>query len=452
MTIPLGASAGPNQFSDQSTRLPFAVPAVPFIPLSDIDISQELLSRRVSAPNRRAESAAMYASAEALTQGPGPALKQLARHAVELCDADSGGVSVIEATETDVLFRWRALAGEVERYEGGSTPRDWSPCCECLKAGRAILYSYPERHFTYLQQLGVPIVEGLVIPVLSGTLPLATVWVASHTPECQFNAEHVRIMTSLGDFTSSALEIASALNRESHLRNVPLRERPLGYNSQVTKNVHLSREIVWREYVKRVSLGDENALEALFAETRSLVFATALRIVGFQADAEEVAVDVYTRIWLTAATYNVRRGNVSGWLLSIARSVAIDRLRSRAVRQHTEEELLSQCTACDELGTLISASERRTQLRRALAGLSSEQRRAIELFYFSEMRIADIAAKLGDPIGTVKSRVRSGTIKLRRLMGALEKAPARRKFITSAAREQDGRMGSPTNGSSLSSA
>lgn len=389
----------------------------------------------------------MYASAVALRQGSGPALKQLARHAVELCDADSGGVSVIEATETGALFRWRALAGRVEQYEGGSTPRDWSPCCECLKTGRAILYSYPERHFTYLKQLGVPIVEGLVIPVLSGKLPLATIWVASHTPERQFNAEHVRIMTSLGDFTSSALEIADALGRESHFGDVRLRGKVPGYDSQLNREVHLNREIVWREYVKRISLGDENALEALFAETRSLVFATALRIVSFRADAEEVAADVYARIWRTAATYNALRGNVYGWLLGIARSVAIDRLRSRAVRQRTEEELLSHCCACDDLGAVISASETRRQLKLALAALPFEQRRAIELFYFSEMPIADIAAQLGHAIGTVKSRVRSGTMKLRRLMGALEKAPARRKSVASVVHERVDRTDNPSYGS-----
>lgn len=372
----------------------------------------------------------MYSSAAALRQGSGPALKQLARHAVELCDADSGGVSIIEGTDTSALFRWRGLAGKVEQYEGGSTPRDWSPCCECLKAGRAILYSYPERRFTYLRQLGLPIVEGLVIPVLSSTLPLGTIWVISHTHKRQFNAEHVRIMTSLADFTSSALEIASVLSRESHSWDAAVSGRALGHSSHLDRDIHLNRETVWREYVKRVSLGDENALEAFYEETRSLVFATALRIVAFRADAEEVAADVYTRIWTNAAaTYNVRRGNVYAWLLRIARSVAIDRLRSRAVRQRSERELLSYCSACDDLSSLISASETRTQLRQAVAGLPFEQRRAIELFYFSEMPIADIAEQLGHPIGTVKSRVRSGTIKLRRLMGAVEKAPGRKSIV-----------------------
>jgi hypothetical protein len=156
--------------------------------------SQEFSSRPASRTRRKTEEAALHALAGDFSLGLYPTLKRLANLAIELCDAQSAGVSVIEATEMGTLFRWRALAGLVEKCEGGSTPRDWSPCGECLKAGHATLYSYPARYFTYFQEPESPIVEGLVVPVFGERQPLATIWVISHHVGSRFNAEDVRIM------------------------------------------------------------------------------------------------------------------------------------------------------------------------------------------------------------------------------------------------------------------
>ena len=345
----------------------------------------------------------MYMLAGALRESLPVALKRLATLAIELCGAGSGGVSVIEDSEAGPLFRWQALAGEVERFQGGSTPRDWSPCGECLRAGRAVLYSRPARYFTYFESLRPPIEEGLVIPVLSGSLPLATIWIVSHNATSRFNAEHVRIMTSLADFTASALEAAGSV-------------RP-GMDGE--------NEIVWREYLKRIARHDESALEMLFAETRALVFSAALRIVSFQADAEEIAADVFARLWTSAGTYNARRGSVGAWLSGMARNRALDLLRSRTVRERSPAALLRTCDREDPESILVT-SERKMTLHRALQGLPVPQRHAIELYYFSDMHVTDIAAELGCPLGTVKTRLRLGTMRLRQLMAVLEKTADRR--------------------------
>jgi RNA polymerase sigma factor (sigma-70 family) len=376
--------------------------------LEDIDISRELQSRPASKWNRRAETTAMYLLAGALRESLPVALKRLATLAIELCSAGSGGVSVIEDSETGPLFRWQALAGEVERFEGGSTPRDWSPCGECLRARRAVLYSRPARYFTYFESLQPPIEEGLVIPVLSGSEPLATIWIVSHNPASRFNAEHVRIMTSLADFTASALGNADS-------------ERP---------GVDADNEIVWREYLKRIVRHDENALEMLFDETRALVFSAALRIVSFKADAEEVTADVFARLWKAAETFNAQRGTVGAWLSGIARNRALDRLRNRTVRERSPAALLRQCDREDPESILVM-SERKITLQRALQALPAPQRHAIELFYFSDKHATDIAAELGCPLGTVKTRLRLGTIRLRQLMAVLEKTPDRRSALRS---------------------
>jgi hypothetical protein len=97
----------------------------------------------------------------------------------------------------------------VESFEGGSTPRHWSPCGTCLDAGVPVLYSYPERHFTYLQEVATPIVEALVIPMFANPTGGATIWIVSHS-ETRFDAEDVRVMTTLGNFASRAVSIPNA--------------------------------------------------------------------------------------------------------------------------------------------------------------------------------------------------------------------------------------------------
>lgn len=402
------------------------------VSLADVDISRELLARPISTPNKKRESNAMHVLAGALSQGVYFTLKQLANSAIELCNAGSAGISVIESTETAEVFRWRALAGVIEPYEGGSTPRDWSPCGECLKKGKAALYSYPARYFTYFQKLEQPIVEGLVIPMFRNAVPLGTIWIVTHTSRCRFDAEHVRIMASLGSFAASALQLrfanggAAEEGTNGFCFEGDHRPETLGPAGESRHG----REIVWSEYLRRVVQHDEFALEALLEETHALVFAAALRVIGFQVDAEEVAADVYARVWKTADAYDSRRGGVGTWLVGMARSIAIDRLRTRAVRNRSEAALLFQCACSDNPEAQADASETKCRLRQALQTLPFEQQRAIELFYFSELPIADIAAQLGQPIGTIKTRLRLGLLKLRRILAALESPLPKRKPVS----------------------
>ena len=109
--------------------------------LEDVVISGELLSRRLRTVHGRVEIKAMYELANLLGGGSGPVLKRLAEMAVELCDAGSGGISMIASGEDgEQCFRWQTLAGELERYEGGST-REWSPCGVCLCGFERSLYA-----------------------------------------------------------------------------------------------------------------------------------------------------------------------------------------------------------------------------------------------------------------------------------------------------------------------
>jgi len=168
--------------------------------------------------------------------------------------------------------------------------------------------------------------------------------------------------------------------------------------------------------ISRIASGDQSALAALYDATCRIVFGLVLRILSDHPTAEEVALDVYTQVWRQASTYDGQRGSPVAWLLTIARSRAIDRLRSTKQEQQRKEPLdaasaESAATADPEEESVIS--ERKRIVRLALEQLSPEQREVIELAYFSGLSHSEIAAKLGQPLGTVKTRTRLGMMKLR---------------------------------------
>jgi RNA polymerase sigma-70 factor (ECF subfamily) len=173
----------------------------------------------------------------------------------------------------------------------------------------------------------------------------------------------------------------------------------------------------------QMAAGDQSALATLYDTTSRLVFGLVLRILTDRATAEEVLLDIYTQVWRQAGAYDNKRGAPLAWLMTIARSRAIDRLRSGRHEQQSKEPLdsvgeLSANTENPEEATAIS--ERRTLVRSALESLSPEQREVIELAYYSGLSHSEIAARLGQPLGTVKTRTRLGMIKLREVLRPLE--------------------------------
>lgn len=169
----------------------------------------------------------------------------------------------------------------------------------------------------------------------------------------------------------------------------------------------------------QVAGGDQSALTTLYDSTSRLVFGLVLRILNDRSTAEEVLLDVYTQVWRQASSYDSKRGTPLAWMMTIARSRAIDRLRSgRQEQQHREPldavgEVRSKGESPEEATEI---SERQKIVRKALDTLSTEQREVLELAYFSGLSHSEIAIKLGQPLGTVKTRTRLGMMKLRELL------------------------------------
>jgi RNA polymerase sigma-70 factor, ECF subfamily len=170
----------------------------------------------------------------------------------------------------------------------------------------------------------------------------------------------------------------------------------------------------------------------LYDASSARVFGLAMRVLGDRNAAEDTVVEVYAQAWRDASRFDAQRGNARAWLLTITRSRAIDILRSQR-REPTYDPL----EAANEIhsggpGPEDQSSElqRRSFVRAALESLHPEQREAIELAYFSDFSHSQIASKLGQPLGTIKSRIRSGMMILRELlehMAATPVAGARRE-------------------------
>ena len=156
------------------------------------------------------------------------------------------------------------------------------------------------------------------------------------------------------------------------------------------------------------------ALEALYDRHHRLVLALAHRVLGDRETAEDIVQETFLTAWRQAAVYSQERGRVRGWLLSIARNRAIDRLRrTRNVRQIDEvsDSLVDQRSA--NLEEAIDEKARRERLRQALAVLSADQREAVELAYYGGLTHQEISQRTGAPLGTVKGRMRLAMEKLR---------------------------------------
>jgi len=164
-----------------------------------------------------------------------------------------------------------------------------------------------------------------------------------------------------------------------------------------------------------VRRGDARALEELYRRHSSRLYALLLRMLRETADAEEVLQESFVDAWKRAAEYAPSRGSVEAWLITIARSRAIDRIRNRGARLRLvkQAEQLAPAAAPPPDPPDVHAQ---TRLRRALGTLPPEQRRALELAYWEGLSQSEISRETGDPLGTVKTRVRLGLQRLAELL------------------------------------
>ena len=168
------------------------------------------------------------------------------------------------------------------------------------------------------------------------------------------------------------------------------------------------------DLLKAVAARDEAALGQLYDRYRLILFGVLMRILNNREEAEDVLQEVFLQVWRRAADFDENRGRPFTWLVTLARSRGIDRLRSLAAKERVA--LAGAKEPSEQVSDAVAdalASEQRTLVTKALAQLPEEQKSPLILAYFDGLTQSEIAAKLGAPLGTVKTRMRAGLMKLR---------------------------------------
>jgi RNA polymerase sigma-70 factor (ECF subfamily) len=169
----------------------------------------------------------------------------------------------------------------------------------------------------------------------------------------------------------------------------------------------------------RVAKGDQQAFSQLYDQSCTVLYTLALRILGNREEADDLLQDVYLEVWRKVARYDIGRGTPMAWLVTLTRSRAIDRLRARQTRaqQHAEPAKDPAATHARDAGPSPFETQADQELRMvvgmAITALPSAQQQAIELAYYEGLSHNEIAARLNQPLGTVKTRIKLGMAKLR---------------------------------------
>ncbi|MSV27512.1 MAG: sigma-70 family RNA polymerase sigma factor [Bryobacterales bacterium] len=196
---------------------------------------------------------------------------------------------------------------------------------------------------------------------------------------------------------------------------------PVNVDSPVRIPVRSSADSGLADLIHRIAAGQQEALGTLYDQTNHLVYSVALRILGDTADAEEATLDAYSQVWRTAASYQASRGSAVAWLMTITRTRSMDKRRSRVTRNNREAPLdVKTYEFPSGAGDYSVSLDMERRVQSALSALAPEQKQAIEMAYFSGFSHSELALKLGAPLGTVKTRIRLGMIRLKALLAPLE--------------------------------
>lgn len=176
------------------------------------------------------------------------------------------------------------------------------------------------------------------------------------------------------------------------------------------------------DLLARITKRERAAFEQLYTRYSNILYATAMKFLKEDADAQDVVQDVFIQIWDKAKLYDPAKGKPLTWALTMTRNRSIDRIRAIQRRTRLRDDFEKETVADESAGIRealsgVDASERTQILRDAVARLSPEQRKVIDLAFFGGLTQSEIAEKLGEPLGTVKARARRGLMKLKEILG-----------------------------------
>ena len=173
--------------------------------------------------------------------------------------------------------------------------------------------------------------------------------------------------------------------------------------------------------LRRVAQGDRRGFEELYDRFSGVLFSTAYRVLNNQEAAEDVLQDVFIQIWEKAPLYDPTRGKPMTWAVTLTRNKAIDRLRSTVRRNRLQDDVEREAETFEQFDDrssfdAVASGETSKLVREAIQKLSKDQREAIELAFFSSLTQTKIAERIGEPLGTIKARIRRGMMKLKEVI------------------------------------
>ena len=180
-------------------------------PIAAVLITEQLADRATATPDFLREKLAIQDLAQVMTEHPSEVLPRLVKLGMEICGAESAGISILEPETAQ--FRWFALSGVLATFEGASTPRHFSPCGVCLDRAEPILMAQPERAYDWIRDADITVPEVLLVPLaVKGAEAIGTLWLVSSNPG-HFHKEHARVMTELAAFAGVALRMIQGEQR-----------------------------------------------------------------------------------------------------------------------------------------------------------------------------------------------------------------------------------------------
>lgn len=186
-----------------------------------------------------------------------------------------------------------------------------------------------------------------------------------------------------------------------------------GARHELMADREASSDEIQIQLLRRISEQDQRAVAEFYDQLAGVLFSTAVRILRDTHDAEEILQEVFLQVWTKAGDFNPALGTPLHWTMSITRHRCIDRLRSRERRNRLAEEMTGQTANGAEPSEGLLSNAELSAVHEAVNKLPEDQRVAIELAFFSGLSHAEVAEKLGQPLGTVKARIRRGMMKLR---------------------------------------
>lgn len=388
-----------------------------FLPagLEAVLTTEELTRRPVHPPDHVAEARALAALAQTMAEAPRTILQKLADLALELCRADSAGVSILDTSGPAAVFRWPAIAGQFAVNINGTMPRYASPCGTVLDRNTVLLFARPERHFVYPVVVDPPIVEALLVPFHHHGQPVGTVWVVAHTSERKFDAEDARLITNWSGFAAAAYQLITALDaaeagKAELERQVADRTRELS-----EANTALRREAAERERTESV----RSHLAAIVESSNDVIVSKTLNgtIVSWNAAAERI----YGHSTAEAVGQSIslvippeRSDELLAILERINRGERVDHFETVRVRKDGQriDVSLTVSPIRDAGGRVIGASAiarditEQKRLAEEVRAMAQQLWQAAKLASVGELA-ASMAHELNNPLATISLRIES---------------------------------------------